>query len=127
MKIIFSAAVVMVALTVAAAAAAVQDKPVDVTGAWAFQVETGQGTGTPAVTFKQEGEKLSGTYSSQVMGEQALTGSVKGNAVTFGFTATMEGNAFTVTFNGTVEADAMKGKVSFADMMEGTFTATRKK
>ncbi len=35
------------------------EKPVDVTGAWAFQIEIGGGTtGTPTVTFKQEGEKL---------------------------------------------------------------------
>ena len=35
------------------------DKPVDVTGVWAFQIEIGGGaTGTPTVTFKQDGEKL---------------------------------------------------------------------
>jgi hypothetical protein len=40
----------------------------------------------------------------------------------------MDGNAFMVTFSGTVEKDgtSMKGKVNFADMMEGTFTGKKK-
>jgi hypothetical protein len=107
-------------------ASAQAEKPVDVSGVWAFQIETGQGTGTPTVTFKQDGEKLTGTYSSQVLGEQQLTGSVKGTAITFSFTATMEGNSFTVTYSGTVEKDTMKGKVNFGDIGEGTFTGKKK-
>ena len=54
----------------------------DVTGTWAFQVETGAGTGTPTMTFKQDGEKLSGHYSGQ-LGEAPLTGTIKGNAIEF--------------------------------------------
>lgn len=128
MKSICSTLAVVALFALAAAAPRAQDKPLDVTGAWAFQIETGQGGGTPAVTFKQEGEKLTGTYSSQVMGEQALTGTIKGSDITFSFSGNMDGNAFTVTFSGTVEKDAssMKGKVNFADMMEGTFSGKRK-
>ena len=97
------------------------DKPVDVTGVWAFQIEIGGGgTGTPTVTFKQDGEKLAGTYSSQVLGEQQLTGTVKGNAISFGFTASFDGNAVKVTYTGTVDKDTMKGTVTFGDMGEGT-------
>jgi hypothetical protein len=103
------------------------DKPVDVTGAWAFTIEiTGGGTGTPTVTFKQDGEKLTGTYSSQVLGQHNFTGSVKGNAITFSFDATMEGQTFKVTYSGTVEKDTMKGTVSFGDVGGGTFTGKRK-
>jgi hypothetical protein len=103
------------------------DTPIDVTGAWAFQIEIGGGTtGTPTVTFKQEGEKLSGTYSSQVLGEQQLTGTIKGNAITFGFQASFDGNAVKVTYSGTVEKDSMKGTVTFGDLGEGTFTAKKK-
>jgi hypothetical protein len=82
-----------------------QDKPQDVAGAWALTVETGAGPGTPSVTFKQDGEKLTGTYSSQVFGEQQVTGTIKGNAITFSFTAALEGNKLTVTYTGTVEKD----------------------
>jgi hypothetical protein len=104
-----------------------QDKPQDVSGAWALTVDTGQGTGTPSVTFKQDGEKLTGTYSSQVFGEQQVTGTIKGNAITFSFTAALEGNKLTVTYTGTVEKDTMKGKVTLGDLGEGTFTGNRKK
>jgi hypothetical protein len=103
-----------------------QEKPLDVSGAWALTVETGQGTGTPSVTFKQDGETLTGTYSSQVFGEQKVTGTIKGSAITFSFSATVEGTSFVVTFTGTVETDAMKGKVTLGDAAEGTFTGKKK-
>jgi hypothetical protein len=106
--------------------AARQDAPADVAGAWALAVDTGQGTATPSVTFKQDGEKLTGTYSSQVFGEQKVAGTIKGNAITFSFTGTMEGNTFTVTYSGTVEKDTMKGKITLGDVGEATFTGKKK-
>lgn len=108
------------------AAASGQADKVDVTGAWAFQIDLGGNTGTPTVTFKQDGEKLTGTYSSQFLGEQQLTGTVKGNKIDFGFTASLEGNAVKVTYTGTVEKDSMKGEVNFGDMGGGTFTGKKK-
>jgi hypothetical protein len=111
--------------SVPAAAPAQADK-VDVTGVWALQIDLGGTTGTPTVTFKQDGEKLTGTYSSQVLGEQTLTGTVKGNKIDFGFMASFEGNAVKVTYTGTVEKDTMKGEVSFGDMGGGTFTGKKK-
>jgi len=103
------------------------EKPVDVTGVWAFLVEIGgAATGTPTITFKQEGEKLTGTYSSQVLGERQFTGTIKGNAITFAFDATMEGNTFKVVYSGTVEKDTMKGSVTFGDLGEGAFTGKKK-
>ena len=118
-------------LTLAAASlldarAAPQDKPQNVAGTWALTVETAQGTGSPSVTLAQDGEKLTGTYSSQVFGEQKVSGSIKGSAVTFSFTSTVEGTSITVTYAGTVEKDTMKGKVSLGDLGEGTFTGTKK-
>ena len=110
----------------AAGASAQTDKPADVAGAWAIQIEIGGNTGTPTVTFKQDGEKLTGDYSSQVFGEQQVTGTIKGNDITFGFQASIEGNAIKVTYSGTVDKDAMKGKVTLGDLGEGTFTAKKK-
>ena len=52
------------------------------------------------MTFKQDGEKLTGTYSSQMLGEQPLTGTIKGNDITFGFQASFDGNAVKVTYTG---------------------------
>ena len=113
----------------AGTAAAQTQAPVkfDVTGAWAFEVQTEAGTGTPLVTFKQEVDKLTGHYSSAVLGEAELAGSIKGTAIEFTVEASVQGTAVAVAFTGTVdEANSMKGKVSFSGLGEGTFTAKRK-
>lgn len=99
---------------------------VDVSGTWAIEVETGQGTGTPSFTFKQEGEKLSGQYRG-LFGEAPVTGTIKGDAIVFSIDTTFEGNTVRVTYSGTVEKDTMKGTVKFGDLAEGTFKGTRKR
>src|SRR6185295_830799 len=91
-----------VAVLSSGAAVAGQAAKVDVTGKWAFAVETGAGSGTPVMTFKQEGEKLTGHYSGQ-LGEAELTGTVKGQAISFTFTADVQGNKIDATYAGTVE------------------------
>ncbi len=105
---------------------AAQDKPIDVSGSWALTVETAGGTGSPSVDLKQDGETLTGNYSSQVFGEQKVTGTIKGNAITFGFTTTFEGSSVTVTYSGTADASTMKGKVTVGDLGEGTFTGKKR-
>jgi hypothetical protein len=110
----------------ASASSTGQSTTVDVTGAWAFAVEFGGGSGTPTMTFKQEGEKLTGQYVGQ-LGEAPLSGAIKGNAIDFTIDLTIEGNALTIRYTGTVEGAAMKGTVKLGDMGEGTFTATKKK
>lgn len=109
----------------AAASDAAKGKAGDVTGTWALQIDTGAGTGSPSVTLKQEGEKLTGTYTGQ-MGERPVTGSVKGTAITFQFDAPVQGQIMTVVYSGTVDGDALKGTVKLGPLGEGTFTGKRK-
>ena len=97
----------------------------NVTGVWAFTVTTDQGGGTPTITFKQDGEKLTGKYEGQ-LGNADLTGTVKGNAITFTFTVDVQGQQAPVTYKGTVEKNTMKGSMDIAGMVNGTFTATKK-
>ena len=97
----------------------------NVTGEWAFTVTTDQGGGTPAITFKQDGEKLTGKYVGQ-LGNADLTGTVKGNAIHFTFTIDAQGQQAPVTYDGTVEKNTMKGKLDIGGMINGTFTATKK-
>ena len=123
------AAVAVVFATLAGPAAAQAPKPakVDVTGAWAFEVQTQAGAGTPTVTFKQEGEQLNGHYSSAMLGEADLTGTVKGQDIAFSVAASVQGTAIELRFTGTVEdANTMKGKVEFTGLGDGTFSAKRK-
>jgi hypothetical protein len=127
MKTLLIALIGLLAFAPARTARAQGDKPADVNGAWALEVEIpGGGTATPTVTFKQDGEKLTGVYSSQVLGEQQITGMVKGNQVTFGFEATFDGNKVKIEYKGTVDKDTMKGTAAFGDMGEGSFTAKKK-
>jgi hypothetical protein len=100
--------------------------PANVTGKWIFTVETSAGGGMPTVTLKQDGEKLTGHYSSQTFGEVDLTGTVKGAAITFMFGADVQGTHLDVTYSGTIEGkDSMKGKVNLGGLGEGTFTARK--
>jgi hypothetical protein len=97
----------------------------NVSGEWLFNVQTDQGSGTPTITFKQDGDKLTGKYVGQ-LGNADLTGTVKGNAIKFTFTIDAQGQAAPVTYEGTVEKNTMKGKLDIAGMATGTFTATKK-
>ena len=101
--------------------------PVDVSGSWVVQVTTSTISATPAVTLKQDGEKLTGEYESAQYGKFPLEGTIKAGKVDFGFTMSIEGNSIAVAFTGTADKDGMKGNVNYGDFAEGTFTATRKK
>jgi hypothetical protein len=96
----------------------------DVTGKWVLDVQTDAGAGTPTITLKQDGEKLSGHYSGQ-LGEAELTGSIKGNGFSFSFSGDAQGQQFKVTYTGTVEKDTMKGTLDLAGMATGTFTGKK--
>lgn len=109
----------------APAAPAGQDK-VDVTGTWAFEVTTDMGTGNSTVVFKQDGEKLTGTYSGQY-GEAALTGTVKGKDITFAYDLARDSQSFHIVYTGTIDKDTMKGTMSIADMGGGSFTGKKTK
>jgi hypothetical protein len=109
----------------ATAAQSTEARTTDVSGAWTFQVEFSGGSGTPSMTFKQDGEKLTGQYSGQ-LGEAPLTGTVKGNAIEFAIDVDVQGTAAHIVYSGTVEKDAMKGTVKLGEFGEGTFTAKRK-
>jgi hypothetical protein len=100
---------------------------VDVTGTWVFDVQTSGGSGTPTLTFKQDGEKLTGTYDGQ-LGTANLTGTVKGQAIHFTFTGNVQGQSVDVVYQGTVDgATTMKGTVDIGGgAATGSFTAKKK-
>jgi hypothetical protein len=97
---------------------------IDVTGTWIFDVTTSAGSGTPTLTFKQDGENLTGTYEGQ-LGKAPLKGTLKGSAINFSFTGDAQGQTFTVTYSGTATNDSMKGTVDLGGQASGTFTAKR--
>jgi hypothetical protein len=122
---IVAAAMAMIVTAALSTRAAAQAK-VDVTGKWLFTVETSAGPGTPTVTLKQDGERLTGHYSSQTLGEADLTGAVRGQSLNFTFDADLQGTLVKVTYAATVESkDAMKGTIDIGGLATGTFTGKR--
>jgi hypothetical protein len=119
------AAIVMsVSVGSAARIAAQGGSKIDVTGKWAFNVETSAGAGAPTMSFKQDGEKLTGHYTG-TFGEADLTGTVKGGDIAFSFSVDAQGTKINETYTGTIDKDTMKGKIVIEGLGEGTFTAKR--
>lgn len=103
-----------------------QGQKLNIAGKWIFEVQTDAGTGTPTVTIKQDGEKVSGHYSSQTLGEADFTGTLKGQALTFNFQADLQGMAVPVTYVATVDSDSsMKGTIDIGGAASGTFTGKK--
>jgi hypothetical protein len=124
MRSLFKTAVLVIGLAVASSATLLA-QGTNVTGEWSFSVTTDQGSGNPTFTFKQDGENLTGKYSG-TLGSADLTGTVKGNAIQFSFTADVQGQQAPITYKGTVEKNTMKGTLDIAGMATGTFTGTKK-
>jgi hypothetical protein len=94
------------------------------TGTWNMTVESPMGTGNPVFVLKQTGADVTGTYKGQ-LGEAEVKGTVKGNALELKYNIDAQGTALTITYAGTVEGDTIKGKVSYGDMGEGTFSGKK--
>jgi hypothetical protein len=116
------AALLLVAAVATTATAAILH---DLTGNWTFSVVTENGTGTPAVTLTQTGDKLTGTYESRMMGVRKLDGAVKGDSLTL----TLEANGpdgIALVFKGViVGTDSLRGLVDFGGMGGATFAGVR--
>jgi hypothetical protein len=118
--------IVVVSIIVSCAIALSAQDKIDVSGKWVFDVQTSAGGGMPTVTFKQDGEKLTGHYSSMTFGEVDFTGSVKGRDIAFSFTANVADMQIPVSYSGTIEGkDAMKGKIVITGLGDGTFAGKR--
>jgi len=120
-------AAIVVSTAVAVAVAAAQAQKTDITGTWTFDVKTDAGGGTPTVTFKQDGERITGHYSSTNLGEADLTGTVKGKDIAFAFDGQVQGQTVPVTYNGTIDSPTtMSGRMSIGGAVGGTFNGKKK-
>ena len=119
-------AAIILAVMFTAATVATQTRSAPLTGTWSFIVKTGDMTGMPTVTFTQRDEALTGRYSSPLIGEADLKGTVKGTAVKFTVFATYQNKREDLTFSGEYDGSgAIKGSQSNS-WGSGSFTATRK-
>ena len=98
----------------------------DISGVWDFEVETAQGSGNPVFTFKQDGEKLTGTYEG-LLGKAAIAGTLKGSAVEWSFQADAGGQQVKVKYSGTVgSATSMQGKADIGELGQATWKASKR-
>ena len=113
-----------IALLVLISLVLVPAAPANLAGQWQFTVELAVGTGRPLVTFKQDGEKITGTYEGRY-GTSNLEGTVKENHLEFTVTLVAEGTTVSGVFSGTYENDRMSGEVDYEGAGDGTWTAVR--
>jgi hypothetical protein len=102
--------------------------PPTVTGKWAMTLEMSMGTGTPTLDLKQEGEKITGTYTGRY-GTFDLQGTLKERTIQFSFNMSAEGQSVTMSFTGEVAADGqtMKGTATLGEMGDATWSAKKDK
>jgi hypothetical protein len=96
-------------------------------GTWQFSVDLDEGShGDPIFVFKQEGDKLTGTYDGP-MGHQEVARTVTGNKAVFGFQTSQDGETVKATYTATIESEnKMSGTVEFSGDFKGKWTAVRK-
>ena len=95
-----------------------------VAGDWDGALNTPGGARPFKLIFKVDGEKLTGT-ARRTSGDVPLTGTIKGNVITFEYTVNYNDNALTLSFSGTVTGDNMSGNVSFGGQADDTWSAKR--
>jgi hypothetical protein len=95
----------------------------DVSGTWAAAVTLDAGSGTATFVFKQDGDKLTGTYTGQV-GTANVTGTIKGPDIEWSFEG---GQAGKISYKGKIDDKGkMTGTVQYGELGKGTFTAEKK-
>jgi hypothetical protein len=122
MKNILFSSIFVVGLTLIFAGVSSAQKTV--AGEWDAQFNTPGGPQPLKLILKVDGEKLTGT-AKRSRGDVALTGTVKGEDITFSYTIDYNGNPVTLTFTGKVKGDAMSGTVSFNDSNSDDWSAKR--
>lgn len=120
-------ALALLALALSASAAVAAVALHDLTGTWDFQVITDNGTGTPTVKLKQDGNALTGTYESRMLGVRALKGEVKGDSLRFDLAPGGDANIVLSFAGRIVDADHLEGTVDFAGQGGAAFKGTRRK
>jgi hypothetical protein len=102
--------------------------PLNLTGKWAMTLETEYGTSTPTLQLKQDGEKLTGTYTGRY-GDFPIAGTLTKRAIAFTFKMG-DDESMVMSFSGEVAEDfaSMKGIADMGEVGQANkWSATRAK
>jgi hypothetical protein len=101
---------------------------INLTGKWQMTLEMEVGNASPVLVFKQDGEKLTGTYTGRY-GEYGLVGKIDGRKLEFVVTINAEGTETRMNFTGELAqaGDLMKGNADLGGMGAATWLAKREK
>lgn len=114
---LLSAVAVLLGLAVFSGPVAAQN----VAGEWLFEVDLDAGSGEATFVFEVDGGEITGTYIG-ILGEQAVTGTIEGDVVRFGFEADDAGS---VSFDGVIDGDVIEGECVYGLLGSGTFFGSR--
>jgi hypothetical protein len=94
-----------------------------VVGSWDMTIESPQGTRTPVLVIKQDGDKLTGMIKSP-RGDRPLDSvMLKGNDITLIMKVNAQGQDLVVVYKGKVEKDKMSGEADFGGFATGAWSA----
>lgn len=80
-------------------------------GVWKWTLA--QQTGETILTLKQEGEKLTGSYTNQFGKAEIADGKLKDGVVSFKVNREFNGQAFVIKYSGKLSGDKISGKAEF--------------
>ena len=119
--------VLSLALAVFAAVPSVSAQSVaaqSVAGEWNASMNTPGGTREFKIIFQVKGDSLSGTVK-RTSGDVPLSGTIKGNDVTFSYSIEYGGNPLTLTVAATLDGDTMKGSIDLGGGATEAFSARK--
>jgi hypothetical protein len=97
----------------------------NITGDWDVTVVSPQGENTTPVTFKQDGNKVSGIFKSPQGQLPFDGGTMTGSELKFVFTINVQGMELPITLTGKVDGEKIAGKADFGGFAEGDWSAKR--
>jgi hypothetical protein len=95
-----------------------------IAGEWDATFNTPGGPQPLTLLFKVDGEKITGT-AKRSRGDVPISGTIKGDDISFAYSIDYNGNPVTITFTGKVKGDTMGGSVSFNDTAGDDWSAKR--
>jgi hypothetical protein len=96
----------------------------DVSGSWTLMINGPQGPVDAEATFKQDGDKVTGTMSSMA-GETNVAGTLSGSTLSLAFNVVTPNGPIDVKMTAEVSGEEMKGVVDFS-MGTADFTGKKK-